>query len=184
MNILAHPILTYNRLLERAILIPEIHNELVKGKDKLENTTDRKEQVNEVQMLCMKVISALASRLTQSTLDYEKISKLTIPVDEPTTYNFELVINKAIEISRELKEAFLSKDASKAIDMLEYVVIETRNLLVRIKGSSLYDEIKKITGVDENTIYSILETEDYFEGRRKITEIINLILTFISTHFK
>ena len=184
MNVMAHPLMTYTRLLLYSTYFPQLTKDLENTKNLLNTMNDRKSQTQAVMELCVKVSSMIASEVNGMVVDREKFASLVIPFEEPTTFNFELVINKANEIRSRVEEAFKKKKIDEAMVEFELAVIETRSLLKRIKGSSIYDEIKRETGIDENNIYDVLKTDDWSEARRKITEVIDFITMYISTHFK
>lgn len=112
------------------------------------------------------------------------LTELILDKSDSTSYNIEAVINEASELSNKLESAFTSEDIKNAIKMYEMIAIRVKSLLLRIKGTKLYDEIVSATGINENNIFDVLSTDDVSDAKRRVTQVLDQILTFIKTHFK
>lgn len=177
-----HPLIAYKRISLLTASNPDLFELVSQAKAQLESTDDKGRQSHIVETLCYNVV---ARTFAGPNIEIQKdLETLVLDKSDSTTYNIELVITEAQNLANELKDAFLSSDVETAIKKYEFVAIRITSLLRRIKGSVLYNEIVKATGIDEENIFTKLSTDDFNEGRKKITSSLDTIITFIKTHFK
>jgi len=173
-----HPIQSFYKLIILSSPIPGVDAILNDTKKELVLASTKQQQSKVIKSLCINLVRKMNSL---SSVDSSIIDGIEGDI---STYNIDSVINESNRIMQRVEEAFTTKNVRDSIRQLELAVIETKALLIRIKDSMIYEEVTKLTGINENNITDVLHFNDYTEGKYTIAEKLMQILLFIKTHFK
>ena len=174
LTISSHPIAVYNSLLLFLPTYPHLRPLFEKTKKVLESTNDKAVQRAHVIKLCVALFS-----------NNPAAANLVIDTVDTSDYNIEAVVNEASNILSHLETVYKEKSEYLAKLRAYQVIIEkTKALLLRIRGTMLYQEIMTLFNVNEKNLEDALRADYFFDYSLKMLKVVGGVLEFIKAHFK